>query len=244
MTQQFIGTIDPAAEDGTELAARLTAFDTAYKTNQSGSTRPTGIAPGGIWTREVSSGVFQLMLYDGATDRVVGATALTTQADRLPYYSAEQTLALATLTAFGRSLIDDANAAAGRATLGLTYATNAEAQTGTATDKVISPAALAAAMASGGGAGFGVGYDTFSVSRTHGTTYQNTTGKPIFVTVYVLRNSSTAVFLQTSANGSTWRTVGGFPVDTYGSAAAMVSAGHYYRTTGGGVSVYNVTEYR
>lgn len=44
---------------------------------------------------------------------------LTPAADRLAYYTGASSAALATLTAFGRSLMDDADAAAGRTTLGL-----------------------------------------------------------------------------------------------------------------------------
>lgn len=53
------------------------------------------------------------------TVAVSSISLLTPAADKLPYYDGASTAALTTLTAFGRSLIDDADAAAGRTTLGL-----------------------------------------------------------------------------------------------------------------------------
>lgn len=57
-----------------------------------------------------------IQAYDELLQAIAG---LVTVADRLIYTTGADMVALTTLTAFGRSLIDDADAAAGRTTLGL-----------------------------------------------------------------------------------------------------------------------------
>lgn len=70
-----------------------------------------------------SSGVISLTV--AAALSAIGA--LTPASDRIPYYTGVSAAALTTLTAFGRSLIDDADAATARGTLGLVIGTDVQA---------------------------------------------------------------------------------------------------------------------
>jgi hypothetical protein len=102
LVQQILGLLVRADLDG-KLFAEDMAFDPA----------------GSIVAEDVQAAIEELDAEKQALNGNLTALAgLTGAADRLAYFTAAQTLALATMTAFGRSLIDDADAAAGRATLG------------------------------------------------------------------------------------------------------------------------------
>lgn len=70
-----------------------------------------------------------------ADDALAAIGALTPTADKIAYFTNSTVAALADLTSFGRSLIDDANAAAARTTLGL--GTAAVLDVGTTASKVV-----------------------------------------------------------------------------------------------------------
>lgn len=82
--------------------------------------------------------------------------------------------------------------------------------------------------------GVGIGQSWQAVSRSVGTSYQNTTGSPIMVSVQIDGSRT----FQASSDGSSWVTVSGF--DFYGSVQIIIPNNHYYRvsSTGTGTILY------
>ena len=93
-----------------------------------------------------------------------------------------------------------------QAAAGLSAASDAEVRTGTSTTKAVTPANIKATQI-----GWGQTLTNVTASRAFGTTYTNTTGRPIFVEIRVYHTGATqfevkidGITTQISSNVSGW----------------------------------------
>lgn len=163
---------------------------------------------------------------------------LTWAANKLIYATGTGTLSTSDLTAFARTLLDDANAAAMLVTLDLkALATKDKAAVGDI-DATGTPGAgtlLYGDAVWRGAVGVGQTLQDVTASRALATSYQNTTGVPIVIDPRLTTVGASHVVVETSTNNSTWitaRKINHNVGSTYTDCSmgpVIVPTGHYYR---------------
>ena len=150
----------------------------------------------------------------------------------LPAKQADGVWALRSIVAGTATSVLNGAGAAGNPTINVVFADQAEAEAGTVSDEAMSPLRTAQAIAAQVVPACGVGqtWQDVSASRAGSTSYQNTTGQPIMVSV--TDNNGTNPAFQVSTDDATWVTVGVVGSNSEHSFAFIVPDTHYYRVNG------------
>lgn len=89
--------------------------------------------------------------------------------------------------------------------------------------------------------GIGQTWQDVTGSRSANTSYQNTTGKPIMVSI---SGNTTGTYLQASVNNSTWITIAGVLANTAQQVIGIIPDNHYYRAHTSTSTITNWAELR
>lgn len=205
----------------------------------------TGLAAG---TAAADAVRFDQLPRTSGWTRSLANLALT--ANQFPYATSPTAAAAANLTPFARTILDDANAASVRGTLGLGGLATA--------DRISVPGGIiatgspsASTFLRGDGSwsgdlGWGQTWQNVAGNRAGNTSYHNNTGRPIQVSIRGRAGSGGDVPFQVSTNNSSWVTINSFGNSNDEFVAriyAVIPVGHYYRAAGA-ISILQWAELR
>lgn len=245
-------------DDATAAAARTTLGLGSISTQAANSVTITGgsisgitdlaVADGGTGASSASAARSNLGLAIGTDVQAFSATLASiatrgSAANKGLYTTGENTWAEMNVTAAGRALLDDADAAAQRTTLGLGTAATRTAADAVANDETLPDGAAVTAHVAANALGVSQTWQDVSGSRAASTSYQNTTGKPIMVSIVATVAANRD--LQVSTDNATWVTVAVIPADAaQAPASIIVPDDHYYRIDGAVTSLVVWAELR
>lgn len=121
-------------------------------------------------------------------------------------------------------------------------ATTTEASTGTDSTRAVTSAGVEAHM-NANALGWGQTWQNVLASRAVGTSYQNTSGRPIAVCIYGYKSSPPRV-CEVSPDGSAWITAGAVVQSTDGASISFVVPNGWYYRASSGISLYAWAELR